>query len=215
MNADLPLTRQLHAGAVARGLRDRTAPLPALPEAFALVRDMPYARTSDHDPVTALREWRGTCSTKHVLLKALLAERGLRSTLMACTQEITPPPGAPPELLALTAGRPVVDIHNYLVVHAPQGDMLVDATWPLTAAPAGLPVNPEWRWGESQRLACTPLESWPVPEGVSVAAFKDRLLRERFSAAELERRDAFIRAVGQLFLAGEAASPPSSSGSSY
>lgn len=201
MNADLPLTRRLHAGATARGLRSGAAPLPEIPEAFALVRDMPYARASAHDPATILREWRGTCSTKHELLGALLAERGVGSTVIACTQEITPPPGAPPELLALTGGRPVVDVHNYLIVHAPEGDMVVDATWPLSAARVGLPVNPDWRWGEDQRVACTPLESWPVPAGESVAGFKARVLRERYTPEELERRDAFIREVGRVLLA--------------
>ncbi|WP_019585704.1 hypothetical protein [Deinococcus apachensis] len=198
MTADLLLTRLLHAGAVWRGLRDEAAPLPDIPEVFALVRDMPYARASTHDPAGIAREWRGTCSTKHELLAALLAERGLRSTVIACTQEIVPPPGAPPELVALTGGRSVVDIHNYLVVHAPQGDMVVDATWPLNAA--GLPVNPAWVWGEDQRVACIPLETWPVPEGESVADFKARLLRERYTPEELERREAFIREVGRFFL---------------
>jgi hypothetical protein len=202
MPADLPLTRLLHAEAAARGLRDPDAPLPGIPEVFALVRDMPYARASTHDPAGIAREWRGTCSTKHELLAALLAERGLASTVIACTQQITPPPDAPPELLALGGGQPVVDVHNYLIVHAPQGNMVVDATWPLAAAGAGLPVNPEWRWGENQRVACTPLESWPVPAGESVAAFKARVLRERYTPEELDRRDAFIREVGRLFLAG-------------
>lgn len=199
MTGDLPLTRLLHAGAARRGLRDEAAPLPDIPEVFALVRDMPYARASTHDPAGIVREWRGTCSTKHELLAALLAERGIRSTMIACTQEIVPPPGAPPELLALMGGRPVVDVHNYLVVHPPQGDMVVDATWPTGAA--GLPVNPAWVWGEDQQVACTPLETWPVPEGESVADFKARLLRERYTPEELERREAFIREVGRLFLA--------------
>lgn len=202
MTADLPLTHLLHAQAAARGLRDPKAPLPGVPEAFALVRDMPYARAATHDPAGVLRGWRGTCSTKHELLAALLAERGLPSTVIACTQLITLPPNAPPDLLALGGGAPVVDIHNYLIVHAPQGDMRVDATWPLAAGPLGLPVNPEWRWGEDQQLACTPLESWPVPPGESVADFKARLLRERYTPQELERRDRFIREVGRLFLEG-------------
>ncbi|WP_034384199.1 hypothetical protein [Deinococcus sp. YIM 77859] len=200
MSSALPLTRLLHEEAAARGLRDPQAPLPDIPEVFALVRDMPYARASTHDPAGIVREWRGTCSTKHELLAALLAERGVSSTVIACTQEITPPPGAPAELLALAGGRPVVDVHNYLIVHAPQGDMVVDATWPLSAAQAGLPVNAEWRWGEDQQLACTPLETWAVPAGESVADFKARLLRERYTPEELERRDAFIREVGRLFL---------------
>lgn len=202
MPADLPLTRLLHAEAAARGLRDADAPLPDVPEAFALVRDMPYARAETHDPADILRGWRGTCSTKHELLAALLAERGIGSTVIACTQEIIPPPGAAPQLLALSGGEPVVDVHNYLVVHAPGGDMVVDATWPLAAAEAGLPVNQAWVWGEDQTIACTPLESWPVPAGESVADFKDRLLRERYTPEALERRDAFIREVGRLFLAG-------------
>lgn len=200
MSNDLPLTRLLHAEAAARGLRAPAAPLPDIPESFALVRDMPYARASTHDPAGIVREWRGTCSTKHELLAALLAERGVSSTVMACTQEITLPPSAPPELLAQTGGQAVVDVHNYLIVHAPGGDMIVDATWPLSAAAAGLPVNPEWRWGENQRLACIPLETWPVPAGESVAAFKDRLLRERYTPEELARRDALIREIGRLFL---------------
>lgn len=201
MTDGLPLTRLLHAGAAARGLRDEAAPLPDIPEVFALVRDLPYARASRHDPATVIGEWRGTCSTKHELLAALLAERGLSSTVMACTQEINPPPGAPSELLALTGGQPVVDVHNYLIVHTPGGDMVVDATWPLNAAGADLPVNPAWVWGEDQTVACTPLETWAVPEGEGVAEFKDRVLRERYTPGELERRNTFIQEVGRLFLA--------------
>ncbi|MFC6750849.1 hypothetical protein [Deinococcus aquaticus] len=91
---------------------------------------MPYARAASHDPQDIISGWRGTCSTKHELLAALLAEAGLRSTVMACTQEIRPPAHAPAELLALTGGQAVVDVHNYLIVHAPQGDMTVDATAP-------------------------------------------------------------------------------------
>ena len=84
-NDDRPLTRQLHDHAVRRGLRRPDAPPPTPAELFTLVRDMPYARASRHDPLVVIEEWRGTSSTKHELLAALLAEAGLRSTLMACT----------------------------------------------------------------------------------------------------------------------------------
>ncbi|MCD0159644.1 hypothetical protein [Deinococcus sp. 6GRE01] len=197
---DRPLTHALHRAATERGLRSGDT-LPDVPELFALVRDMPYARADTHEPAGIIAGWRGTCSTKHELLAALLAEAGLRSTVMACTQEIRPPADAPAELLALSGGQPVVDVHNYLVVHAPQGDMTVDATWPLAAAAAGLPVNAAWEWGQDQVIACTPLDTWAVPEGESVAAFKDRVLRERYTSQELERREVFIQGVGRLFLA--------------
>ena len=200
-SADAPLTRALHSEAVSRSLRDDHDDLPDVPAVFALVRDMPYARAASHDPQDIISGWRGTCSTKHELLAALLAEAGLRSTVMACTQEIRPPAHAPAELLALTGGEPVVDVHNYLIVHAPQGDMTVDATWPLAAREAGLPVNEHWVWGQDQTIACTPIETWAVPVGQSVATFKDRLLQERYTPEELARRDAFIQGVGRLFLA--------------
>ena len=53
--------------------------------AFLLVRDMPYTRASSRDPETIIREWRGTCSGKHYLLKQLFAELGYSSRLIACT----------------------------------------------------------------------------------------------------------------------------------
>ncbi|THF88619.1 hypothetical protein E7T09_05370 [Deinococcus sp. KSM4-11] len=164
-------------------------------EVFELVRDMPYARASTHAPETVIDEWCGTCSTKHELLAALYAELGLSSTIYACTQEIRLPEGAAPELAAWN-GELVIDIHNYLVLHEPGGDRLIDATWPLAARAAGLPAN---EWGSDMRIACIPLETWALSPGQDVAAFKDARLRERYTSEQLERRDEFIRAVGRLF----------------
>lgn len=194
------LNEQLRQAAVQRGILPADAPDLRPETAFALVRDMPYARASTHQPSGIIAEWRGTCSTKHELLAALLAEHGLESQIIACTQEIKLPDNADPELRALSGGQSVVDIHNYLVVDTPQGQMKVDATWPLRAGEVGLPVNAAWQWGQDMTLACTPIESWTVPEGQTVSDFKDRLLAERYSPEELERRDQFIRKVGELFL---------------
>ena len=184
------LASLLQAEAVRRGLRSGDT-LPDEREVFELVRDMPYARASTHAPETVIAEWRGTCSTKHELLAALYAELGLSSTIYACTQEIRLPEGAAPELAAWN-GEPVIDVHNYLVLHEPGGDRLIDATWPLAARAAGLPTN---EWGSDMRIACIPLETWALSPGQDVAAFKDARLRERYTPEQLERRDGFIRAV--------------------
>lgn len=53
--------------------------------AFILVRDMPYTRASTRDPETIISEWRGTCSGKHYLLKALFTELGYSSQVIVCT----------------------------------------------------------------------------------------------------------------------------------
>ena len=194
-----PLASLLHAGAVRRGLRSGDT-LPDEREVFELVRDLPYARASGHAPETVIAEWRGTCSTKHELLAALYAELGVPSTIYACTQEIRLPDGAAPELAAWN-GEPVIDVHNYLVLHERGGDRLIDATWPLAARAAGLPAN---EWGHDMQIACTPLETWALKPGEDVATFKDAKLRERYTPEQLERRDEFIRAVGRLFTRGEA-----------
>jgi len=38
--------------------------------AFVLVRDLPYQRAASRQPEVIIREWRGTCSGKHYVLKA-------------------------------------------------------------------------------------------------------------------------------------------------
>ncbi len=40
-------------------------------QVFCLVRDMDYQRASSREPEVTISEWRGTCSGKHYLLKAL------------------------------------------------------------------------------------------------------------------------------------------------
>ena len=195
-----PYLTLLHAFATQRNLRDPFAPLPEPAEAFTLVRDMPYGRSSRRDVRSTLREWRGTCSTKHEALAAVFREWRLPTDLMACTQELRWPDGLPmpPEVQPLFAEGPILDVHNYLIVRAPQGRTVVDATWPLSARAFGLTANDALVWGQDMRLACEPLQTWNVPVWMSVAAFKDQLLRERCTPQQLDRRDAFIDLLGRL-----------------
>ena len=46
----------------------------SLAEVVEAVRSMPYGRPIDRSAHGALAEWRGTCSTKHALLAAILTE---------------------------------------------------------------------------------------------------------------------------------------------
>ena len=169
--------------------------------AFTLVRDMPYRRASDRHPETTIREWRGTCSGKHYLLQVLFAELGLPSQVIACTT-VVPVDRAevPAHLLALyeLANSRFVDVHNYLLVALPSGgQMIVDATWPLSSADAGLTINPAFVLGQDQQIAAVPLESWPIPPGRDPQDFKDELLRTHFTPAELLFREEVINALGE------------------
>ena len=166
--------------------------------AFALVRDMPYRRASSRKPEAIIGEWRGTCSGKHYLLADVFRELGLETQVIMCTHRFTPGNTLhfPPELRQLVAEGPVPDVHTYLRVNAPQGWMVVDATWPTSAGPLGMKVNRELTPGKDMTIACDPIETLPVPEGQDQQEFKERVIRE-FCGESSHTRDEFIEGMGR------------------
>ena len=170
-------------------------------KAYILVRDMPYKRASARDPETTIKEWRGTCSGKHYLLKALFAELGYSSRLIACTTESYMDPkkafGKMRKLLKQSNGR-IVDVHNYLILELPEGEMIVDATWPISTNGLGTVVNEEFILGKDQKIADDPIRSWDVPDNMDSQDFKDEILNENFSPEELEHRDEIIETISKM-----------------
>ncbi len=128
--------------------------------AFLLVRDMPYTKASSRDPETTIREWRGTCSGKHYLHNQLFAELGYSTRLIVCTTvaQIDPQSvrGKLRDLLEQSDGR-FVDVHNYLLLDLPQGQMIADATWPISTDGMGTVVNKSFVLGQDQQIACKPI----------------------------------------------------------
>ncbi|MBN1452714.1 MAG: hypothetical protein JW963_16985 [Anaerolineales bacterium] len=169
--------------------------------AFTLVRDMPYTRASSRDSETIIAEWRGTCSGKHYLLKKLFAELGYASRLIACTTVTHIDPkdvrGKLRKLLEQSEGR-FVDVHNYLILELPEGEMIVDATWPLATKGMGTVVNEHFVLGENQQIACVPLKTWIVPEEGDSQEFKNKILKESFTPEELAHREEFIKTLGVM-----------------
>ena len=209
----MPLAPAFRRAAVARGVFPEGAPLSAA-AAFALVRDLPYRRTSTPEPETAIEEWRGTCSSKHRLLQALLQELGHPSMLMVATHEFTPAnsPWLPPHLLAGVERAPVPDVHNFLRVEADEDWFSVDATWPLAAGALGLPVNEHWVPGRNPRIAADVEEIYDVPEGVEPADAKARLLKRHAGppgSATRDRRERFIDALSDWLASATDPPPPS------
>jgi hypothetical protein len=194
----MTLLERLKSEAIERRLVDPGQVLNAA-LVFTLVRDMPYRRASNRKPETTISEWQGTCSGKHYLLHKLFEELGLASKIIACTS-ITPvnaseiKPEMKPEYDA--ANHRFVDVHNYLLVSIPGGgEMVVDATWPLSAAQHGMVVNKAFVMGQDQEIATVPVESWVVPPDCDPQAFKDLLLSEHFTPEELLFREMVIEVV--------------------
>ena len=201
----MALIRLLQEEAEKRGLLTAGAAVDAA-TAFRLVRDMPYIRASSREPETILREWRGTCSGKHYLLKGLFAELGIPARLIACTavteMDVASLHPSLQPIMEKGNGR-FVDVHNYLVLDLPDGEMTVDATWPLSAKDTDLIVNETFTLGEDQKIACTPLQTWVVPDDQEPQEFKNHLLSTHFTAKELATREAFVQAMSALFKAAQ------------
>jgi hypothetical protein len=192
------LLETLKSTAVDRGLLGPEQDVDA-ERAFLLVRDMPYTRASSRDPNVIIREWRGTCSGKHYLLKGLFSELGYSSRLIACTTVVHIDPkevsGKLRELLKQSNGR-FVDVHNYLILELPEKEMIVDATWPISTRGMGTVVNERFVLGEDHQIACKPVKTWVIPDDRDPQEFKDEILKESFSPEELAHREEFIKTLG-------------------
>ena len=166
--------------------------------AFALVRDMPYQRASSRRPESIIAEWRGTCSGKHYLLARVFRELGMDSRVIMCTHRFTPDNTGhfPPNLRALVAHEPVPDVHTYVRLETERGWMTVDATWPSSAKPLGMPVNPVFKAGEDMTIACDVIAAFEVPAGQDPQTFKEQLIEE-FCGAASRARDDFIEGMSR------------------
>ena len=166
--------------------------------AFALVRDMPYRRASSRRPQAIVQEWQGTCSGKHYLLADVFQELGLSTHVIMATHRFTQENTAhfPADLRHLLSGGPVPDVHTYLRVNLPEGWTVVDATWPSSAGPLGMPVNREFVAGRDMAIACDPVETLPVPDGRDPQEFKEQVIAE-FCGASSGIRDQFIEGMGR------------------
>ncbi len=190
----MSLLAELRSAATERGLIEAGAVLDA-DAVFRLVRDMPYLRASDRLPRTTVAEWRGTCSGKHYLLRALLEELGIPVVLILAPHEFTPAsaPWLPEPLLEECRSAPLPDVHNFLRAQLePDLDwQTIDATWPLAAGRLGLPTNEALRPGEEHTVAADPIEVHHVPSDVDAQALKQRII-EDVAKGQTQRRDRFI-----------------------
>jgi hypothetical protein len=101
------------------------------------------------------------------------------------------------KLLEQSNGR-FVDVHNYLILGTPEGEMIVDATWPLTTKGMGTVVNEKFVLGENHQIACEPLKTWDVPDDRDAQEFKGEILRDSFTPEELAHREKFIKTLGEM-----------------
>jgi hypothetical protein len=160
------------------------APDASLLDLVEAVRAIPYGRPSDRTIDGMLREQRGTCSTKHLFLARVLAERFPETEPRIVHRVYTLERAGARGLFggAVAAAVPengLVDVHRYLTIRVGDERVTIDATF----------LGPEWDGRSSLPLACGAGTDFPAgadPDAEKRALEEqhcDPTIREPFIAA--------------------------------
>lgn len=163
-----------------------------LPEEFTLkqiidaVQAIPYGRPASRTPEGVVREWKGTCSTKHALLAMVLREQRpeLRPRLVhrvyhADRASVRQRHGTTAATAVPEGG--LIDVHRYMVITIAGRDLTIDVTFP---------DDPPWDGRHSMTLACG--EGQDIPAGSDPDADKAAL---EASYCDPRAREPFIAAL--------------------
>jgi hypothetical protein len=160
------------------------APDGSLLDLVEAVRAIPYGRPSERTVDGMLREQRGTCSTKHLFLARVLAERFPGTAPRIIHRVYTLNRTRARELFGAAVAATVpddglVDVHRYLAITLGGKRVEIDATFP----------GPAWDGRSSLALACGAGADFPAgddPDADKRAleeAHCDPAIREPFIAA--------------------------------
>jgi hypothetical protein len=153
-------------------------------ELVEAIRRLPYGRPSDRSVAGMLAEGRGTCSTKHLFLAQLLAERFPTTEPQIVHRIYRLDRRAAERLFGDAVAEYVpadglVDVHRYLEITLGGRRVTIDATFPGEA----------WDGRSSLALACGPGEDIPAGDAPDEekraleARYCDPAVREPFIAA--------------------------------
>lgn len=166
--------------------------------AFHAVRRMTYGSTGSRDPADLVRDGRGACTAKHILLGQLLSSLGVpcqvRCIAGSFGRGLPEADDMPDELRALIREGGVPDVHNVVLATLDGADVLLDVTWNDALIPVGFPVNFDWDGVGDTVLAVdgTMLER----EGPDPVPLKARHLAA-LSPEDQERRQRFLALITQ------------------
>ena len=143
----------LEAFMASNGVRD-------VPGIYHAVRKLAYFSSADRSPEAVMRDGRGACTAKHILLRDLLRRNGemaevelVQGDFAAGMPQVSSMPAALRDMIR-AAGVP--DFHCYVVLQGAEHEVRLDATWPDALAVHGFPVNAGWTGSGDTRLAITP-----------------------------------------------------------
>ena len=160
---------------------------------FHSVRNFRYFSNGDRSPKSVLRDGRGACTAKHILLRDLLRRQGESADVELIEGDFAasmPVVKSMPESLKgwISTGG-ILDFHCYVVWRGFDREQILDATWPDTLLSFGFAVNSTWAGEGDTLLAIAPRHVKARVE--DVIGRKERMLSS-LSREELHNRKVFL-----------------------
>jgi len=160
---------------------------------FHAVRNIPYFSSGERSPEAVLRDHRGACTAKHLLLRDLLRRCGELADVeliegdFAASMPVVN--SMPDELKMWIRSGGIKDYHCYVVWRGPEREQILDATWPDALARHGFTVNSDWAGEGDTALAIVP--TFIKSRVEDVIPRKEKLLRS-LTREETHHRKLFL-----------------------
>jgi hypothetical protein len=141
---------------------------------YRAVQSIPYFSGPDRTPLAALRDWRGACTAKHLVLRDALRRMGVAALVEIVEGDFAsgiPEHETMPEGLKLMLRQgDVTDFHCRVRLTGDDAGQALDATWPQSLLPWGFPADTDWTGQGDTRQALAK---------VTVRASTDDVLEEK------------------------------------
>ncbi len=162
---------------------------------FHGVRQLPYRSTGDRSIEGILASRAGSCSSKHILLVALLDKIGINADVELVLGDFATPLREAhnvPEAFMIVAKEGIRDIHNIVRANLNGQSVVMDATWHDQVKPFGFRVNDTWSGTGDTRIAVD-VENMLGPSD-DPAAEKAKIIAS-WPAQEQTRRRQFLEMI--------------------
>jgi transglutaminase-like putative cysteine protease len=174
---------------------------------FHGVRQLPYYSSGDRSLEGILTNRRGSCSSKHILLAALLNKIGVPADVELVRGDFATPLRFArniPQSFVEAARDGIRDIHNVVRARINGRPILLDATWHDAVKPYGFRVNDAWV-GKGNTQVAVDVEEY-LGATADPAGNKARIIAT-WPAEEQAKRRRFLEAINAWVGGLDAAAP--------
>jgi hypothetical protein len=162
---------------------------------FNAVRNLPYLSTGDRSLAGILSRRAGSCSSKHILLAALLQELDIRAQVELVLGDFATPfrnaKNIPPMLME-AAHTGIRDVHNIVRAEINGRRVILDATWHDAMKSFAMRVNHDWS-GQGDTVVAVDVFQF-LGVAADPAAAKASII-ESWPEAEQRSRRQFLESV--------------------